>query len=171
MLFAGALCGVCIGWSYSLLVDQHSIGRWLGYNLLYVMMLMFLGVASVLVFEPAMSFAALMALDGPPDQLIGQAMPMTLLFTLVASIVISLFYERSWKHFGAILLTAMVLVLLLGLNVSALGLISIPKGAFYLVAEFLGLIVFINLIFVGAFIALEWRDVAFNQLIPNRRNQ
>ena len=171
MLFAGALCGFCVGWSYSLLVDQHTIGRWLGYNILYVLMLMILGVASVLIFEPTMSFAALMALNGPPDQLIAQALPMTLIFTVVSAIVISLLYGRSWKNFGAVLLTSIVLVLLLGLNVSAIGLISIPKGSLYLVAEFLGLVVFINLIFVGVFLALEWRGAVVNQPVPYRRNQ
>lgn len=171
MLAAGVLCGLCLGWSYSQLVQQYSIGSWLRYNLLYVSMLMLLGVASVLVFDPTMSFAALMALDGPPDQLIAQALPMTLVFTVISSIVISFFYKRSWKHFGAILLTSTVLVLLLGLNVSALGLISIPGGAFYLVAEFLGLIVFINLVFAAVFIALEWRGVTNIQFAPYRRKQ
>lgn len=164
MLFAGALCGLCVGWSYSLLVEDHTIGRWLSYNALYVFMLMLLGVASVVLFEPEMSFAALMALNGPPDQLIAQALPMTLAFTLLSAIVISLFYQRNWKHFGAVLLTSIILVLLLGLNVSAIGLVSIPKGSLYLVAEFLALIVFINVTFVTVFIVLEWRGAALTQL-------
>jgi hypothetical protein len=164
MLFAGALCGLCVGWSYSLLVSEHTIGRWLGYNALYVLMLMLLGVASVLMFEPEMSFAALMALNGPPDQLIAQALPMTLIFTLVSAIAISRLYRTSLKQFGAVLLTSIVLVLLLGLNVSAIGLISIPNGSLYLVAEFLGLIVLINIVFVAVFIALEWRGAALASL-------
>jgi hypothetical protein len=169
MLFAGALCGLCVGWSYSILVGSYSIKSWLGYNILYVLMLILLGVASVVVFEPEMSFAALMALNGPPDQLIARAMPMTLVLTLVSAVAINFFYERSWRQFGAILLTSIVLVLLLGLNVSAIGLVSIPKGSLYLVAEFLGLIVMINLIFVGIFILLEspWKGII--RFVPNRR--
>jgi hypothetical protein len=157
MIIAGALCGLCLGWSYSLLFDPPAIGSWIRYNLLYVIMLMLLGLTSVLLFEPVVSMAALMALNGPPDDLIREAMPMTLLFTLGSAIAISLCTKRSWPHFGAILLTTTILVLLLGLNVSALGLVSIPSGSLYLVAEFLGLIVVINVIFVVAFIALEWR--------------
>lgn len=157
MMVAGALCGLCIGWSYALLVDRPSIGSWLRYNLLYVAMLMLLGVASVLLFEPVVSMAALLALNGPPDELIRQALPMTLLFTLASSLAIGLFYRSSWRQYGAILLTSAVLVLLLGLNVSTLGLVSIPRGAFYLVAEFLGLIVVINVVYVVVFIALEAR--------------
>lgn len=155
MMIAGALCGLCIGWSYALLVDKSSIGNWLGYNLLYLAMLMLLGAASVLVFEPIVSMVSLMALNGPPDELIRQALPMTLLFTLASSVAMSLVYGRRWRHFGAVLLTSTVLVLLLGLNVSVLGLVSVPRGSFYLVAEFLGLIVFINAVYVVAFTALE----------------
>ena len=164
MMVAGALCGLCIGWSYGLLVDKPSMGNWLGYNLLYVAMLMLLGAASVLLFEPIVSMAALMALNGPPHELIRQALPMTLVFTLVSSAAISLFYGRSRRHFGAILLTSTVLVLLLGLNISALGLVSIPRGGLYIVAEFLGLVVFINVVYVVAFIALEARG-----LVPSSR--
>ena len=170
MLFAGGLCGLCIGWSYSALVSTHSTRRWLGYNLLYLLMFILLGVTSELVFEPITPLAALMALNGAPDDLIGQALPLTALFTLGAAVVISLFYERSWKHFGAVLLTSIVLVLLLGLNVSVIGLVSIPQGSFYLVTEFLGLIVFLNIIFVVVFIGLEWQGWLVSDLIPNRRN-
>ena len=165
MMFAGGLCGLCIGWSYRLLVEKASIGSWLRYNLLYVAMLMLLGAASVIVFEPVVSMAELMASDGPPHELIGQALPMTLLFTVASSVVISQLYGQSWRHYGAVLLTSMVLVLLLGLNVSALGLVSVPRGSFYLVAEFLGLIVVINLIFVVVFLALE-RSGASRSLQP-----
>jgi len=154
MLFAGALCGLCIGWSYRRLVARPSVGSWLRYNLLYVTMLMLLGVASVIMFEPIVSMAALMALNGPPDELIRHALPMTIIFTVASSMVISRLYGRSWQHYGTVLLTSAVLVLLLGLNVSVLGLVSIPRGSFYLVAEFLGLIMVINVVFVAVFIWL-----------------
>ena len=159
MMIAGALCGLCIGWSYSRLVDKPSIGSWLGYNLLYVAMLMLLGTASVIFFDPIVSMTVLMASNGPPDDLIRQALPMTLVFTLAASIAISLFYKRSWQNFGTILLTSTVLILLLGLNVSALGLVSIPQRELYLVAEFLGLIMLINVVFVLVFLALEGKSL------------
>lgn len=160
MLFAGALCGLCIGWSYARLVEKPSIGSWLSYNLLYVTMLMLLGVASVIMFEPVVSMAALMASNGPPSELIRLALPVTLAFTVASSVAISLLYGPSWRRFGAILLTSSVLVLLLGLNVSVLGLVSIPRGSLYLVAEFLGLIVVINVVFVAVFIGLERRNMA-----------
>lgn len=160
MLLAGALCGLCIGWSYGRLVDRPSIGSWIRYNVLYVAMLMLLGAASVIIFEPIVSMAALMALNGPPNELIRQALPMTMVFTIASSGVIGLLYERSWRHYGVVLLTSTVLVLLLGLNVSVLGLVSIPRGSFYLVAEFLGLIVVLNAVFVAVFIGLERPSMA-----------
>lgn len=166
MLLAGALCGLCIGWSYGRLVDRPSIGSWLRYNLIYVAMLMLLGVASMLTFEPMMSMTALMASDGPPSELIARALPMTVVFTVASSFAISLFYRRSGQHYAAVLLTCTVLVLLLGLNVSALGLVSIPRGSFYLVAEFLGLIVVINVFYVAIFIWLERTSLTAKSGVP-----
>jgi hypothetical protein len=159
MMIAAALCGLCIGWSYGQLARQRSLTTWVGYNLLYVIFLVLLGLVSVLFFEPVMTLAALMVLNGPPHDLIGQALPMTLLFTVAYAAVVSLFYGPGWRHFGIVQLTATVLVLLLGLNISALGLVSIPRGSLYLVAEFLGLVVLINAVYVITFIALERRSL------------
>jgi hypothetical protein len=52
-----------------------------------------------------------------------------------------------------------LLVLLLGLNVSVIGLVSIPGHSFYLIAEIFGLIVAINLIYVVAFITFERKSL------------
>lgn len=154
MLVAGALCGLSIGWSYGLLVRRPTAVNWLGYNLVYVLTLMLLGLASALLFEPVVSMAALMQANGPPDALIAQALPMTLVFTLASALGISLLYGPSRSKFGAILLTTTTLVLLLGLNISALGLVSIPRGSFYLVAEFLGLVVVLGMVYAAAFMVL-----------------
>jgi hypothetical protein len=166
MLVAGILCGMGIGWSYGHLVERPSVRSWLGYNLVYVLMLMLLGAASAVVFEPVVSMAALMQTNGPPDALIAQALPMTLVFTVASAIGISLLYGRSWRHLGAILLTTTALVLLLGLNISALGLVSIPRGSFYLVAEFLGLVVLLAMVYVVVFVALARSRL--NTRVPRR---
>lgn len=167
MLLAGALCGLCIGWSFGLLVERPSLGGWLRYNLLYVTVLLLLGLASTLAFDPVISMTALMQTSGPPDALIAQAFPMTLAFTLASALMLSLLYGPNWRNFVAISLTTTALVLLLGLNISALGLVSIPRGSFYLVAEFLGLVVLLDAVYAAAFVALEWRSLVAN--IPNRR--
>lgn len=155
MLVAGALCGGCVSWSYALLVQRPRLPGWLAYNALYVGLLFLLGLVSVLAFEPVTTMAALIAVNGPPDALIGQAMPVTAIFTLIMAIFISLVYGISWSRFGAVLLTSAVLVLLLGLNVSVIGLVSIPRGSWYLVAEMYGLILVLNGGFVVVFTALE----------------
>jgi len=169
MLPAGALCGGCVGWSYGLMFEMPSIGSWLRYNMVYVLMLVLLGAVSVLVFEPIATVAALMAANEPPGELIGQAMPMTIIFTLAAAILLSWRYGRNWLHYSAILLTCIVLVLLLGLNVSVIGLVYIPGNSLYLIAELFGLILVINFFYVAAFIALERKSLVGGSEVSSRR--
>jgi hypothetical protein len=160
MLVVGALCGLCVAWSYALLVSAPSAGSWLRYNLLYVAMFALLGAISVLLFEPVTTMAAVVTANGPPDALIGQALPLTAAFTVGMAILVTLLYRAGWKRFGAVLLTCVVLVLLLGLNVSVIGLVSIPRGSLYLVAEMFELIAALNVVYVVVFLALQWRRLA-----------
>jgi hypothetical protein len=155
LVAAGAVCGLCLGWSYALLVAAPSLGGWLAYNLLYVAMFALLGAASVLLYEPVTTLSAVIAANAPPDELIRQAMPMTAAFTLGTAALVSLLYPKSWRRFGAILLTCTVLVLSLGLNVSAIGLVDIPRGSLYLIMELFGLIVALNGVYAVVFVALE----------------
>jgi hypothetical protein len=169
MLAAGALCGACLGWSYTVMVPSPSLSSWITYNLLFDTMFVLLGIVSVLVFQPTMSMAALMALNGPPDDLIAQAMPVTAIFTLLMSVVVSVVYGFSWRRLAAALLSSTVLVLLLGLNVSVIGLVSIPRGSWYLVVEMLGLILVLNLVYVLVFIGLG-RDSLLHGLLTDQRD-
>lgn len=169
MLPAGVLCGGCVGWSYGLMFETPSMGSWLRYNLHYVAMFVLLGMVSVLVFEPITTAAALMVANEPPDELIGQAMPMTIIFTLAATILLSWRYGRSWLHYGAILLTCTLLVLLLGLNVSVIGLVSIPGNSLYLIAEMFGLILAINAFYVVAFVVLERKSLIGGDEVSGRK--
>jgi hypothetical protein len=155
MLVAGALCGACLSWSYSLLVKRPALKNWLGYNALYDGLLMLLGFVSTLMFEPVTTMAAVTQLNGPPDALIGQAMPVTAVFTVLMALTISLVYGFRWSRFGAAVLTSTVLVLLLGLNVSVIGLVSIPRGSWYLIGEMYGLILMLNGVYVAVWAALE----------------
>ena len=159
MMVAGAVCGLCVGWTYGLLFEAPSTGSWVRYNMLYVAMFVLLGAASVLVYEPVTTIAALIEANEPPDELFRQALPMTVGFTLATAILVSLLYGRSWPHYGAILLTCTMLILLLGLNVSAIGLVYIPSGSVYLVVELFGLILAINMVYVAVFMALERKSL------------
>jgi len=159
MLAAGALCGGLVSWSYGLLVATPSQRSWLIYNLVYVALFGLLGVASVLFFEPVTTMAAMVTLNGPPTELINQAMPMTIAFTLGMATLITLLYSRSIIKFLAVLLTCTVLVVLLGLNVSAIGLVEISSGSLVVIVELFGLIVSLNAVYVIVYVALErWLD-------------
>jgi hypothetical protein len=48
-----------------------------------------------------------------------------------------------------------VLVALLGLNISAIGLVVIPSGSLVVIAELFGLIVVLNAVYVLVFIMLD----------------
>ena len=157
MLLAGALCGGLVSWSYGLLVTSYSLRSWVGYNLIYVVMFGLLGALSVLLFEPVTTMAAVVNLNGPPSDLIDLAMPVTVGFTLGMAVLITLLYGPSWVKFASVLLTCIVLVALLGLNVSVIGLVSIPVGSLYLIFEMFGLILALNLVYVIVFTALERR--------------
>ena len=159
MLAAGALCGALVSWSYSLLVAVPSQWSWLIYNLIYVALFGLLGMASVLFFEPVTTMAAVVTLNGPPTALIDQAMPMTILFTLGMAAFITLLYGRSITKFLAVLLTCTVLVALLGLNISAIGLVEIPSGSLVVIAKLFGLIVVLNAVYVIVYLVLErWAE-------------
>jgi hypothetical protein len=155
MLLAGALCGALLSWSYRLLAAIPSKRGWLVYNLIYAALFGILGMASVLIFKPVTTMAAVITLDGPPTELINQAMPMTIVFTLGMTVLITLLYGRSITKFLVVLLTCTALVALLGLNVSAIGLVAIPSGSMVVIAELFGLIVVLNAVYMMVYVMLE----------------
>jgi hypothetical protein len=61
-----------------------------------------------------------------------------------------------------------VLVLSLGLNVSAIGLVDIPRGSLYLIMELFGLIVALNGVYAVVFVALE-RQSLLRAPVDSRR--
>lgn len=170
MVVAGALCGALVSWNYGLLVGTLSLRGWLGYNLVYVALFGMLGAASVLLLEPVTTMAAVVMLNGPPTALIEKAMPMTVLFTLSMAVIITVLFGRSLSQFLAVLLTCVVLVALLGLNVSAIGLVEIPSGSLSVVAELFGLIVALNAVYAVVFVVLERRWLYSGILSANTAN-
>lgn len=157
MVMAGAVCGLCVGWTYGRLSDPPSIGSWLGYNMTYLTMFGLLGATSVFVFDPVTTLAEVIEDGGPIDDLVRMALPMTVLFALATTAILSVLFARRRSDVGPIFLTVIVLVVFLGLNVSAIGLVDIPRDSLYLVAELLGLIVVIDVAFATTFLALEWK--------------
>ena len=163
MTISGLICGSCVAWSYAKLFNDHSIRSWITYNLLYDVMFILLGIISILVFSPVTTIAALIAANEPPRELIIKALPLTVIFTLAMALIINQFYGRSWKLFFVILLTCTILVSLLGLNVSTIGLVSIPNSSLYLILELLGLIIAINFFYFLIFIFFKKKGLHHSQ--------
>lgn len=168
MMVAGAVCGATIGWSYGRLFEP-SIRTWLLYNASYVIALAVLGMVSVAAFEPRTTMAELLALDGPPTDLIGDAFPLTVVFTLGTAVVLSVLFGRRLAAFGAILVTCTVLNALLGLDVSVIGLIRIPTESLYLVVELAGLVVVLAGSFAAVVIVLAWGELGARSDVLDRR--
>lgn len=84
-------------------------------------------------------------------------MPLTVAFTLMSAVVLSLLYQCGWRGFVAILLANALLVTLLGLNVSIMGLVYLPGSDLYRIPELFGLILSIGVVYMALFAALEWK--------------
>lgn len=160
MLLAGAACGACLGWTYRRLAARPTVAGWLRYNATHLVMFGLLGALSVAVFEPVTTMAAVATTNAPPHDLIAQAMPMTIVFTLVTAVSVTWLHGRRWRELGPVLVTVTVLVALLGLNVSAIGLVEIPSGSAYVIAELFGLIAALDVVFALVFVGLERASLA-----------
>ena len=95
--------------------------------------------------------AVLIAANEPPSELIAQALPLTAAFIVVAAAIPSLLWGRSLEKVGSNLVTSTLLIVLLGLNVSVLGLVDMSGGSPFVVIEFLALLVVIMLGYGVAF--------------------
>ena len=124
---------------------------------LHLFILLLLGAVSIDVFDPVVPMAVLIAANEPPTELITRAMPLTTFFTLGAAGATSLLWGRSLAKFGSSLRSSTVLIVFLGLNVSALGFVEMSSDSPAAVGEFLGLIAVIMLSYGLAFFAIERR--------------
>jgi hypothetical protein len=122
-----------------------------------------LGVVSVAVFDPATTIAALLQTNEPPQELIGRALPMTGAFMVATAVVLSVLYRVSWYGALSLLVTSATLVLLLGLNISILGLVAVPSGEVRVLAETFGLLASLAVVYVAVVLT-----VAREQLLHRR---
>lgn len=167
MLAAGGICGACVSWTYLLTARRLSIASWLRFNSVFVVMFVLLGVASLVLLEPITTVAEVLAAGKPPAVLFQKATPLTVAFTAGAILLLSLVYGRRWIDYLALALTCTILVALLGVNVALLGLVYIPSGAYYLVAELFLLILVLNAIFAAGFLALERKLMTSTRVLEN----
>jgi len=155
-LAAGAVGGACLAWSYALAVSDKTRRSWRRYNAAFVFILIALAGTSLALFEPVTTIPALLQAKAPPRALIGRALPVTLVFTFASALLLCLRYRAAWLAAVAIIVTTFVIVFVLGLNLSILGLVAVPRGSFYLVLEVLGLILALAFVYAWC-MSLVWR--------------
>ena len=163
MAIAGAASGVCIAWTYGLLFQELFLANWLKLNSFFIIMFILLGILSVILFEPITTISALREANERPTELINKSMPLTIVFIFASTIILSLLYGHSLKQYLVILLTNAILILLLGLNVSILGLIFIPTDSLYLLLELFALIAVIFIVYSYTFWFLERKNFTANE--------
>jgi hypothetical protein len=155
MVIAGALCGLLLGASYVLLVDSPSVGGWLRYNALYLLLLFMLGPISLLLFEPMMTIPELLASpNGMPAELLREITPLATIYTVIMALIITYINGRRWSGFLVALAATAVLMFLLGLNIAPLGLVYLSGGWLRMLLELLALILTLNFVYVLAFVLL-----------------
>ena len=163
MLGAGAVCGACIAWSYRLVTPSPSASTWLRYNLMFLAMFVALGAVSVAVFDPMTTIAALLQTKEPPRELIGRALPVTGVFMVATAVVLTVRYRPSWSGALGLLVTTGVLVVLLGLNISILGLVDVPSGEVRVLAETFGLLATHAITYVAAVLTLARKQLPYRR--------
>ena len=159
MVIAGLACGASLAWSYDLQFRSAEPRTWVAFIALHTGLLLSLGGASVVLFDPVVPMAVLIAANEPPSELIAQAVPLTVAFIIVTAAIPSLLWGRSLAGCTSNVLTSALLIILLGLNVSVLGLVEMSGGSRWVVFEFLALLVAIMLIYGIGFLILERRGL------------
>jgi hypothetical protein len=155
MLAGGALCGLAVAWSYARLFRPPAASSWLLYNATYIVLLVLLGVVSIVLYDPIAPIPELLAAAEPLRELIREAMPLTIGFTLVSAVLLAAWRARGPLDFVAVLVACTAVLGLLGMNVSVLGLVELGGGGAFQVAQLLGLILALNAVYVGLFLLLE----------------
>jgi hypothetical protein len=140
MLVMGAICGASLAWSYTVMFRVPALSTWLLYNAAYLLSLVLLGIASFVVYDPIATTAALIAASESPRDLIARAFPLTVLFWLGSTGVISLLWGRGLRQITAMLVTSGIIIGLFGLNISVIGLVKFNRDGVYLIGVFFGLI-------------------------------
>lgn len=154
MSIAGAVSGALIAWSHGRLFRMPTAKNWFGYNMLHVALLGILAVTSVALFDPVTTFAAVVAANAPPRELMAQALPLSVAFAIGTSLLLYTLWGRGLLDALASLAASSALMILLGANVSVLGLVEMPGSAYRTVALFFALIVLLAVVFsVSAIIA------------------
>ncbi len=138
MLVAGAVCGACLAWCYSELVPGPSPRSWAWFTAMWTVMFGLLALASSAFYEPIITMAEMLESTGGNPIPISETLGLMIPFTLAWAGLVTWRYGAGWRGFGVVVASTTVLMLLLGFNVSTMGLVEIPTEGWVLVAKFFG---------------------------------
>ena len=150
MAISGAGCGSAMVWSYRESVSAHSWGKWLGYNGVNALLLIGLGAASFLVFEPRFTMVELTDAEDALSRVLPPAMPLIGAGTVVGTFALWSLFGRRTSALLSILVTQALLMFLIGHNLAILGLVDIDTDQLYRVFEFVGLTLFLAVGFAAS---------------------
>lgn len=136
MLVAGALCGLCVVWSYRAGIVGHSTRAWLVFVGLFVVEMAALGAASLLLLAPRWTMAELMVADDAFEQLMPPSVPLMVVAMVVGTVLFWLYCGRRPAALGPIAITQVLLVFLLGHQFAFLGLVETSSTLLRLFGEF-----------------------------------
>jgi hypothetical protein len=140
MLVAGVACGASLAGTYGIVSRRPSVRGWLEFNGWFLVILVGLGVTSLAAFAPVTTIAELLREQRPPSELIGRALPMTGGFVVSASLLLALRYRARPAGVLAIVATTALIVVLLGLNISILGFVSVQRSERFVLWEVFALL-------------------------------
>jgi hypothetical protein len=163
MLIAGAICGLCVTWSYRKAVLDHSTGAWFRYGGLYAVEMTALGAVSVAVLQPRYTMAELLVADNDMELLMPPSIPLMIGAMVVGTVLFWLYYERRWAALFPILVTQMLLVFMLGHQLAFLGLVEPSSTLVVAFGEFALLAIGIMVAFC---VVAMWSAIALNRLLP-----
>ena len=156
MVIAGALCGLCLTWSYNKAVGHHSTGRWWAYIGSCAAVLVALGGVSFVVLDPRFTMAELIAADDALARLIPPVLPLMIVASLVGTLVVWVGFGRRWRAIIPILVTQVLLVFLVGHNLAILGVVEMSSDLLTVAWEFVGLTLFLAATFAAGVALVGW---------------
>lgn len=168
MLFAGALCGFSVVWSYRAAVTDHSTAAWLRYSGLYAAEMILLGAVSLLVLRPQFTMAELMVADDAFDRLLPPSVPLLIGAVVAGTALIWIYYARRPAALLPILITQVLLVFLLGHQFAFLGLVESSSALLLVFAEFSLVMVGLTVVFS---LGVVWLAGVLDRLRPEAQER